>query len=84
MSSVDVLANAIIPQEIRNGIIVIKMVLFLPKMWRLNAENGVKNILTKATDVAIQDPSSLVVGMIESGDCIMDRIGDVHPVFIPV
>lgn len=84
MRCVAVDANEIIIHEMRKGTTVMASEILLPRTCTLMAASGVQNMLTKGTAVAIQEPSSVVVGIVEFGDCIIERIGDVHPVIIPV
>lgn len=78
------LANDIIIHDIKNGMMVIIRVIFLPSAWTDIAAIGDMNMLTNGTIVAIQDASVLVVGMSEFDDWRIDDTGDVHPVVIPV
>lgn len=84
INSVALLAKATMVQEMMNGIIVRPNDIFLPNVCTQTAAIGVQNMLTSGTDVAIHDPSELVVGIEEFGDWITDKTGEVQPVIVPV
>lgn len=55
-----------------------------PSLLTESAAKGEKKRLTRGTMVAIQEPSVVVVGILEPSAWSTGRIGDVHPVVIPV